>query len=380
LSPVTLEGEANENKPKVDRRFVYVPALLENVLESDGTPVYAMAHNETYTARAYEDSWKSTELVVRIDKLDKVVSGGILMVIASLEERHREGLQDRMYEQLAALQKAKATEVKDFKKQLANIEKGTREAEMEKRIAKDEEYEPGVRAAIKQLKLLDEAKKVLEEKQNRAVAEESEITETKSLLLEVATKWDEMPFERKKRFIRLMVLRANLTEATPHFLKIELALRDPLSCALVGHFYRARGSKPPWSDEENERLATLYLQGDRKDVLAALPTRTWEAIVQQAGIRGIKRYTRLNTSNVPENITYADMALCDELDSPWPWQAATVHWDIPQPINEALHNALDDKTPSGLRVSELIRIRRGQIETPIRDKKDGQITISRGIL
>ncbi|MFL5692203.1 MAG: recombinase family protein [Ktedonobacteraceae bacterium] len=339
LSPTTLDGEANENKPKVDRRFVRVPALLENVLESDGTPVYAMASKETYTARAYADSWKSTELVVRIDTLDKVVSNGILMVTTALEERHRKGLQDSMYEQLAALQQEKATEVKDFQKQLANIEKGIREAEMEKRAALAEEYEPGVRAAIKQLRLLDEAKTALEEKQSRAATEESEIAETKSLLVEVVTKWNKMPFERKKRFIKLMVLRANLTEATPHFLKIEIDLRDPLSCTLVGHFHRARGSKPPWSDEENEKLAALYPQADRKDVLVALPTRTWEAIVQQAGIKGVKRYARLNTSNMPESMTHADMALCERIDLPWP---APIHWAIPSPVSEALANALSE--------------------------------------
>lgn len=317
-----------------------------------------MASKETYAARAYADSWKSTELVVRIDTLDKVVSNGILMVITALEERHRKGLQDSMYEQLEALQQEKATEVEDFKKQLANIEKGIREAEMEKRAALAEEYEPGVRVATKQLKLLDDAKAALQEKQSRAATEESEIAETKSLLAEVATKWDKMPFERKKRFVRLMVLHANLTEAPPHFLKIGLTLRDPLSCTLVGHFYRARGSKPPWSDEENEKLAALYPQSDRKDVLMALPTRTWEAIVQQAGIKGIKRYARLNTSNMSESMAYADMALCERLDLSWPWPAP-VHWAIPSPVPEALANALS--------------------ETPLNDKSRGLISIGRGI-
>jgi hypothetical protein len=44
LSDRTLDGETNESKPKVDRRYsVGINALLEGVLESDGRPVHAMA-------------------------------------------------------------------------------------------------------------------------------------------------------------------------------------------------------------------------------------------------------------------------------------------------------------------------------------------------
>lgn len=57
LSPTTLEGEVNEGKPKLDRRFIDVPALLDGVLESDGKPAYAMAHKKIYVARAYEDGF-----------------------------------------------------------------------------------------------------------------------------------------------------------------------------------------------------------------------------------------------------------------------------------------------------------------------------------
>ncbi len=361
LSPTTLEGEVNENRPKVERRFVDVPAFLDGVLESDGIPVYPIAHRRHYVARAYVDGETTSELAVSIDKLDQMVTQAILMVITALEQRHREGLQDSMHEQLTALQQIKATETNSYQKDLASVEKGIRQAELEKKVALEEEYEPGVKAAIKQLKQLHEAKTILEEKLRRATVEQSEIAETKNLLAEVVTKWNEMPFERQRRFIKLMVLRANLTEATPHFLKIELALRDPLSCTLIGHFYRHLGSKPAWTDPESDTIAALYLQADRKDILAALPTRTWEAITQQASQHDIKRLTRLNTSDIPDTMTHADMALCDELDRPWPWQQSAVYWEIPQPVNAMLIRAFDDQK---LRVSDLIRLKTGRAGTP----------------
>jgi len=377
LSPTTLEGEANENKPRLERRAIDVPALLDGVLESDGNPVYAMARSKTYTARAYEDSWKATELVVGIDTLDKIVTQAIIMVITALEQRHRKGLQDSLYEQLEAMRKEKVEKANDFKQQLASVEKGIREAELEKRVALAEEYEHGVIVATRRLKRLYEDKAAIEEQQRLAAVEQEEIAETMSLLAEVVAKWDKMKFEKKQRFIRLIIPRANLTEATPHFLKIELTFRDPLSCTMIGYFFRARGSKPAWSQEENEQIAALYQQADRKDVLAALPTRTWEAIIQQAGFLGVTRTTRLNTSAVPENMTHADMALCDELDRPWPWKPALAYWEIPQPVNEALHGALADHE---LRVSDLIRLRTGLGVSPSTSDKRKLINIKRGIL
>ncbi len=377
LSPVTLEGEVNEGKPKLDRRFQELPALMDGVLESDGTPMYPMSHTKTYVARAYADGWKSAELVVGIETLDKIVSQAIIMVITALEQRHRQGLQDSLYEQLEALRKEKAEKANDFKQQLASVEKGIREAELEKRVALAEEYEHGVTVATRRLKRLYEDKAAIEEKQRLAAVEQEEIAETMSLLAEVVAKWEKMKFERKQRFIRLMVLRANLTEAAPHFLKIELTLRDPLSCTMIGYFFRARGSKPAWSQEENEQIAALYPQADRKDVLAALPTRTWEAIIQQAGFIGVTRTTRLNTSAVPENMTHADMALCDELDRPWPWKPAIAYWEIPQPVNEALHGALADHE---LRLSDLIRLRTGLAATPSTSGESKLININKGIL
>jgi hypothetical protein len=98
-----------------------------------------------------------------------------------------------------------------------------------------------------------------------------------------------------------MVLRANLTRVTPHFLKIELDLRSPLSCTMIGYIFRERRNQPIWAQEENEQITALYPQADRKDVLAALPTRTWNAIMTQAITLGAMRTTRLNMGNSAAN-------------------------------------------------------------------------------
>ena len=97
LSAVTLDGTPNENKPKVNRLYgVGCQALLENIVESNGTPCYAMSTTQTYVARLYNNGFKLPELVVGIDSLDSAVNNAMLTLILALEQRHKEGLIDSL--------------------------------------------------------------------------------------------------------------------------------------------------------------------------------------------------------------------------------------------------------------------------------------------
>ncbi len=92
LSPVTLDGQENTAKPKLDRRQgVACEALLENILENDGNPVYVMAGNQTYTARTNADGWKTIELVAPVSLIDKEFSMALRMTLLELERRHQQG-------------------------------------------------------------------------------------------------------------------------------------------------------------------------------------------------------------------------------------------------------------------------------------------------
>ena len=101
LSATTPDGEVNESKPKIDRHYgVSIAALLEGVLKSNGRPVYAMAHSQGYEARIDSDGWKGPDFLVRVSVLDTTFSKPLIAVLGTLELRHKQGLQDSLYERL----------------------------------------------------------------------------------------------------------------------------------------------------------------------------------------------------------------------------------------------------------------------------------------
>lgn len=310
LSPVTLDGQENTAKPKLDRRQgVACDALLENILKSDGAPVYVMAGNQTYTAKTNADGWKTTELVAPVSLIDQEFSTALHMTLLELEKRHQQGFQDGLYDLLQQVQETVAQEGDTLAGELEKVLKGIRQAELDKKIALEEEYVDGVRDAIHRLKRLHAGREALEAKLARSEKEQADLAECQSLSELVLHQWDSMKFSTKLRFVRLLVAQANMTAVSPHFLRLDIVIGKPFNRILTGFLYRKHGSRAPWTPDETAALYQLYPSTDRLGVMKALPMRSWESIVQQANIASLTRTTRLNTTNIPEYLAFADMLL-----------------------------------------------------------------------
>ncbi|MEO8970067.1 MAG: recombinase family protein [Ktedonobacteraceae bacterium] len=313
LSPVTLEGQENTAKPKLVRRqCVACDALLENILESDGNPVYVMAGNQTYTAKTNADGWKTVELVAPVSLIDQEFSTALRMTLLELEKRHQQGFQDGLYDLLQQAQETVAQEGDILASELEKVLKGIRQAELDKKIALEEEYADGIRDATRRLKRLHADREALEAKLARSGKEQADLGECQSLSEQALHQWDSMKFSIKLRFVRLLVAQANITAASPHFLRLDIVIGTPFYRVLTGFLYRKHGSRAPWTLDETAALHRLYPSTDRLDVMKALPMRSWESIVQQANIADLPRTTRLNTANNPEQLAYADMLIMQQ--------------------------------------------------------------------
>lgn len=310
LSPVTLDGQENTTKPKLERRQgVACDALLENILESDGAPVYVMAGNQTYTARTNADGWKSIELVAPVSLIDREFSTALRLMLLGLEKHHEQGVADSLYDLLQDAQETVAQEGDILVGELQKVLKGIRQAELDKQIALEEEYADGVRDATSRLKHLHADCEALEAKLARSEKEQADLAECQPLSEIALHQWDAMKFSTKLRYVRLLVAQANMTAASPHFLRLDIVIGTPFYRLLTGFLYRAHGSRAPWMPEETDALHRLYPTADRLDVMKALPLRSWESIIQQANIAGLPRSTRLNTACIPEHLAYADVLL-----------------------------------------------------------------------
>lgn len=315
LSAYTLTGEENEDKPKIDRRYgVACDALLENILESDGKPVYVMAHTQAYSASTSNNGWHTTELVVSVARVDSAVEQALDYLRAIIQTTDLLGITEGLEAELTALLTEKEASVKSLDKDRGNILRAIQQAELDKRVAKEELYEQGVREATRDLKRLHEALAALDEKARSITQETNELAEIQGGLGEILTnRWHKLPFTRKKRFMRLLVVQANITCVTQHIIRLDLNLRAPISRTLTGYLFRNKGTKKDWTPEENAILTRLYPQADRRDLLEALPMRSWSSIMHRSDIEGVQRAVHLNSANIPDSLSFEDFTLMQEI-------------------------------------------------------------------
>ncbi len=333
LSAYTLEGEVNENKPKIDRRYgMACDALLENILESNSEPMYVMAYNQSYTARAHTDGWQNTNLVASVKRVDSAVERALEHLRTIIETSDLLDLTDRLEDEVTDLLTEKEESATSLEKDRANILKAIQQAEMEKRIAKEELYEQGVREATRDLKRLHEALAALDEKARIVENEANELTEIQGGLQDLlAHRWHKLAFANKKRFIRLLVTHANINYVAPHVLRLDLQLRAPISRTFTGYLYKPNGARAYWTPEEAATFARLYPHADRKELLETLPTRSWDSMIQQAMRTGVKRLTRANSIGIDASLSLTDATLMQELGMNT--QEKQVVWDA-SPIEE----------------------------------------------
>jgi len=333
LSSVGLDGQVNEAHPPLNRTSYKTArkALVENIVYSNDTKMYPKIGEGRYVAVGYREGDFTTELSIPIARVDALTSTAVRTFLIGMEARHKAGMKDSLYTRLLELQQAQAQSAVSYAQQLANTEKGIRQAEMDKRISLEQGYEHGVREAIILLKRLHTAKAELQEKANQAGSEEAKLAKMRTLISIALEKWEELSFEEKQRFVRLLVQRVNIHEVAPHILQLDILLHAPFQGTLTEHILRKKGGRHAWTPDELATLQRLYMHHDRLEILRALPMRSWKACLEIATTYEWKRATRRNSSGIHESLTYRDAQLMRQLGyptdtAPWDFEEAAEKW------------------------------------------------------
>lgn len=238
-------------------------------------------------------------------------------LMAAAARKQETGLEDGLNKLWEASYQEKTQAAQDFTRQLAQIDKAIRGWELDKQSAREQEYKPGIDEANKQLKRLHEAKAALQAKAERAIMEAAELAESQDLIKEALHQWETMPFDRKRRFVRLAVEQANVSVVSPHVLRLDITLRDPFYCTSSRYIYCLHGRRSVWSTQEMDTLRAMYPQANKQAILEALPTRSWKNIIRQAGEIPVLRGTRQhNTTVIHKSLSYADATFLASLGLP----------------------------------------------------------------
>ena len=136
-------------------------------------------------------------------------------------------------------------------------------------------------------------REALEAKLAHSEQEQGDLAECQSLTEVALYQWESMKFATKLRYVRLLVSFANMTDASPRFLRLDIVIGTPFYRILTGFLYRKHGSRAPWTPDETAALHTGSTPtADRLDVMKALPMRSWESLPSGKPIYSVCRVPR----------------------------------------------------------------------------------------
>ncbi len=304
LSSLSLDGvETQERKPR-ERRYGGTSALLDGVVGCGEHAVYVIEGK--YHARSEHNGFPKSELVVKVVDIDGAFARAMVNTLAGIQAEYGErGLHQAVYEQVTALQQEQKQHATDYAKAIARIDEEIGKSEMAQRVSKELGDEQGYRDNTKQLVQLRKDRQEIETIRDRASQEVEDLEDCHNLIELALRDWQGLGIDRQKRLIRMLGVRANLLELSPHFVRLDVQIRMPVTRYLIMYLHRSNGSRQFWNEQEDETLRAMFSTDSKEDVMQALPTHSWVSICY----RGYEKLGIRRTASKADTLTYADIAI-----------------------------------------------------------------------
>jgi DNA invertase Pin-like site-specific DNA recombinase len=340
LSPVTIDGEPREQHIERARfnRLGTLPAdaLLNGIVTSENEyTVYVIQHAEKPSKACYtitnNNHYGATRTLgsIQVAKLDALFTTRMFEKLEAGKQLRQQfagtqwenkvgGLESHMAKQLIDVAKAQQQQTAGITSQIADY---TEEADSldrllhygakaldEKTIEKKATRLGNLRRSIDQLKA----------KLNRAQRAQEDLQKFVERLDDIPAVWHEMgkedgtTYEKQQRFIRLVTNSMTLTRVAPNWLCLDIAWLSTETPNSVCYIWQQHGNGKSWTDEENHILTYAYPHADRLQLLKALPTRNWSAIMIQARRLGLSRPYSQKNSGLPIMLSMDDATFMQE--------------------------------------------------------------------
>ena len=324
LSRYNTDGEINENriidKPKRFYRKCTDPTeglLKDRITSTDGKKVhvhlktsgfqyYAIVPDHNIYIRGLQE--------IRAQQIDDAFTD---VFFTHLEETHdfddyqrwiniemeqHESLLNNLQKQIKQFdmnQDAILNEILAIRTQIA----ATAKTEEEKK-QREQEAEPYINKLREKFTALEQPKKEVEKKLQQAQASEHytnlrQYADFQTEVKKLARVWRKKPFSVRKEFVNLFVSRAVISCVAPHWVQLDIYWTHPQWEAERLYIMRSNGTKTLWTEEEKAILYKLYPTAHKLEVLQALKSKTWRAIVKFAGR---EQLSRLVQTTYPLNI------------------------------------------------------------------------------
>jgi hypothetical protein len=294
LSGTSLDGtETQERKPR-ERRYGANSAFLAGIVHSDDMPVYILKH--MYTARREIGAHlTTTELAVEENAIDGAFNRVFNSLVRNLKQEDRMAITQA----LAVRFREQVKKSDQYTKDIARIDGEIRKEEMAQSVSKELGDEQGYRVATVQLVQLRKDRAEIQYKLDHADSEADDLLEASDIIDQLMAD----SIANLKKLAKVLILDANMTEASPHFIRLDITFGTPINKSVTIYIYRANGSRGFWNDEKDDMLRRVYSSASASDIMAALPAHTWNGIRQRARELGLRRelpgagYTTLTHSD-----------------------------------------------------------------------------------
>ena len=344
LSPYTTDGEENTKRETQPRRFYQKSTaqqtglLKERITAHDSNVYVHLAHGSyQYTIapkasssmlhvghNAIEASVVDTAFTKRFfERLEATHDFDEYQRWISEETQKQETLSTSISQQLQQIdiqQEAILQEIVDIRTQIrekVRLEQETTSKEDALRKRLEAEAQPMIEKLRIRFNRLEATKEELTTKlqsseDNQSLATARQYADFQTEVQKLLPVWDNKPFTVRQEFVNLFVREAVLNIAATHWLCLEIVWSHPAWEADTLFIHRSHGSAPFWTEEEREVIRILYPKAAQKELLQALPEKSWAAIRTEAHNLRIRRAVP-RTSIIPRNLTWSDWQFMQEM-------------------------------------------------------------------
>lgn len=284
-----------------------VNRLLEHIDKLSKTFESLAQYQEHATARRNERLAKIKQIEKSITSIDEDQSGltrnlgRLERVIEELEEEIKEA--DREGDGIKRKDAMEKKELKERRREL--IENDIETLEIERR------------------RLID-AKEMLEQEAD------NDIETLEEELIKLKAGWKNYSFKKRRNLINFAVQEVIVDVMSTHWMKIEVLWLYEEWSREVMYYYREKGKRKEWSEEEKGVLCEHYATMPQSQLMALLPDRGWAAIQSIARVEGLPRLIRRSKGNGTEandrDESYSDLEFRQEKGIPQ--NAKYTNWQV----------------------------------------------------
>ncbi|HEX6551287.1 MAG TPA: recombinase family protein [Ktedonobacteraceae bacterium] len=286
-STYSLNGE--RQKPQRVIRYGKVEALLKRVIKDEtGQSIYASpGRGGLYRCNEYDGYIVKHRFMAPVPLVDSIF---LEKFFERLQSNWKSGYEDWM-RKLQQRSERKQSHKQELSRQI-------KEAQRQRQETLDILDDPDI-PKTKQMKI-DYANKIagLEtrieqwqrelERPDAEDEDEEAIHEIDQIISEIVAEWRNFPFRRRMRFVNALVKDVILSRPAPGWLRMEIRWKRP-DWEIDSCFFRCTSNREAWTAEEEEIVSNMYPSEKAREILEALPDKTWSAIEHRAARLGVSK-------------------------------------------------------------------------------------------